>query len=74
MNIMAEDQEQRRGSFAAVALFAMVLFSLPYVVLGVGLLEESIWGTAAVAGFCRRLGIYEPLKSLLEVLRAKFGA
>jgi len=71
---MAEDQERRRGSFAAVALVALAMFSLPYVVLGVGLLEESVWGTANVAGFCRCLGIYEPLKSLLEVLRAMLGA
>jgi hypothetical protein len=57
-----------RTSFAAVILALLALASMPLVLLGLGLLEELMWGTGYVADTCRFLRIFEPLKAMLDAL------
>lgn len=50
----------------------MAVFALPFILLGLGIMEETVFRTGYVADLYRLIGIYDPLKALLDFLVATY--
>ena len=62
-----DDQRARSKPFGAIVALVL-LAAIPFLLLGLALLEESLLGTANLSAVYRDLGILRPLKALYKSL------